>query len=56
MRFEKRIIRLVPNKQWRLRVKDIDFEQNQVIVREGKELRKRDCFAVARNDVLCQLI
>lgn len=22
----------------RLRVKDIDFEQNQVIVREGKEL------------------
>ena len=40
----------------RLRVKDIDFEQNQVIVREGKELRKRDCFAVARNDVLCQLI
>ncbi len=26
----------------RLRVKDIDFEQNQVIVREGKELRKGD--------------
>ncbi|HEY4482366.1 MAG TPA: hypothetical protein VI489_05895 [Candidatus Brocadiaceae bacterium] len=26
----------------RLRVKDIDFEQNQVIVRKGKELRKRD--------------
>ena len=26
----------------RLRVKDIDFEQNQLIAREGKELRKGD--------------
>ena len=39
-----------------LRVKDIDFEQNQVIVREWKALGKGDCFAGARNDVLCQLI
>ena len=32
-----------------LRVKDIDFEQNQVIVREWKELRKGDKFLLSTN-------
>ena len=40
----------------RLRVKDIDFEQNQVIVREGKESRKGDCFAVGRNSTLFTIV
>ena len=40
----------------RLRVKDIDFEQNRVIVREGKELRKGDKSLLLTNKLSEQTI